>query len=372
MNRVLVALLTVLLVLLPASAQEQELQPETLLMTFVPNVQFSNVYVSIDNGYFADAGYDVALEYLNEPDVIDLVAADQNRFGLVSGEQVILAAARGRPITFVYEWFQQYPVGVVVSADADIESPEDLAGLQVGVPGRFGASYSGLTTLLQSVGLEESDIDLQAIGFAAPDVFCVGGVQASTVYVNNEPLQIQNRADQGDCGDVESVQVLRVSDYVDLVSNGLITNQRMIAEQPEQVAAMVEAFDAGLRDTINNPAQAYLISANYVENLPLPDEMQMILTAYASQFDAAETRAERDDLLGDLQAELNGAVVANDLLQFEVLLATLELLDAEQLGFSDAASWDNTQETLLTLGILEAPIELDDIFTNRFVPAVQE
>src|SRR4051812_19719196 len=72
----------------------QEPQPERFLLTFIPNIQFSPMYVSIEQGYFSEAGYDVSLEYLNEPDVIDLVAAGQVHFGVASGEQVILANAR--------------------------------------------------------------------------------------------------------------------------------------------------------------------------------------------------------------------------------------------------------------------------------------
>ena len=211
MRIILLTLLLVLPVSLNSvSAQDDEaLTEQPVLMTFIPNIQFAPMYVAMEAGYFAEAGYDVTLEYLNEPDVIDLIAAEQHEFGIVSGEQVILAAEQGREIRYVYEWFQQYPIGIVYDASREIETIEDLSGLRVGIPGRFGASYSGLTTLLDAADMQESDIQLEEIGFAAPEVFCIGAVDAAVVYVNNEPLQIQNRAEAGDCGNVEAVEVLR-------------------------------------------------------------------------------------------------------------------------------------------------------------------
>ncbi|MCA9888332.1 MAG: ABC transporter substrate-binding protein [Anaerolineae bacterium] len=247
------------------SFAQDDLQSERFLLTFVPNVQFSPLYVAVEQGYFEAAGYEISIEYLNEPDVVDLVAAGQANFGMVSGEQVIVAAARQRPIVYVYEWFQQYPIGLVVDLESDIQQPADLAGHKIGLPGRFGASYSGLTTMLMAAGLTERDVELQEIGFSAPDVFCTSGaIDAAIVYLNNEPLQIKLRASEAECGDVESIRVFAVSDSTDLVSNGIITSTALLETDSQHVEDVVSAFNMGLRDVINNPARAYLLSESYV------------------------------------------------------------------------------------------------------------
>ena len=79
------------------SIAQDDLEDERFLLTFVPNIQFSPLYVAIEQGYAEDAGYNLTIEYLNEPDVVDLVAAGQANFGMVSGEQVITAVSRQRP-----------------------------------------------------------------------------------------------------------------------------------------------------------------------------------------------------------------------------------------------------------------------------------
>ena len=365
------------LLLLPsASFAQDDLEEQTLLMTFIPNIQFAPTYVAIEAGYFADAGYSVSLEYLDEPIVVDLVAADENQFGIVSGEQVILAGSQNRPIVYVYEWFQQFPLGIVYPDTIEADGIEDLADLRFGISGRFGASYIGLTSLLNSAGMVESDISLEEIGFSAPEVFCVGGVEASVIYVNNEPLQISNRAAQGDCGDVTGVNVLPIADVVDLVANGIITNQDMIDNNPEQVAAFVGAFDAGLALTINNPARAYLLSAPYIEGLPLDmgfeealltmaDEQDEFLTTDPTREEIAASRAAQFETLAE-------QFDANTLLQYQVLLASIEIWDAEQLGYTDADSWSNMQDTLITLNQLEEAIDLEGLYSNDFLPAGDE
>jgi NitT/TauT family transport system substrate-binding protein len=357
-----------------ARAQDTTLVDQTLFLTYIPNVQFAPVYVGLEKGYYADAGIRLNIQHGDENVGVDLIAAGQLQFGVVSGEEVIKARANARPVYFVYEWFQKYPVGIVVSAEAGINSVKDLAGRTVGLPGRFGASYNGLTALLAANNMKETDIQLEEIGYNAPDVFCLGKVDAAVVYVNNEPLQIQQRADQGQCGSVKQVKVLPVSDAADLVSNGLVTNEDTVAKNPDLVRGMVAAFDKGLRDAINNPAEAYLLSAPHVDGLPLPENFKAALEgAAADQTKFLATKPDRTAvadsraaLLKTLQA---GNYDADAMTQFQVLLNTVDLWDADRLGYSDLSSWEITQKTLQSMDFVSKPIDLKVAFTNDFLPA---
>ncbi len=57
------------------------------------------------------------------------------------------------------------------------------------------------------------------------------------IYVPNEPVQLKAQDMRCD--------VLRVSDYLQLVANGLITNETTIKANPELVRKMVQATAAG-------------------------------------------------------------------------------------------------------------------------------
>lgn len=358
------------------STAQEDLEEQTLLLTFIPNIQFAPVYVGLELGLYEDAGYDLDVQYIEEPQVADLVGANINQFGVVSGEQLMQAVEQDRPIVYVYEWFQQFPIGIVYSSDMAVESVEDLVDARIGIPGPFGSTYTGFIALLNSVGLDITDIQTDSIGFSAPDVFCIGGVDASVVYTNNEPIQIINRAESGTCGDVSEVSIIEIGEQIDLVSNGIITNQETIENNPELVETFISVWDETVRLTINNPARAYLLSASYIEGLPLTQGLEGVLFDLAEATDTflAEdpTReaitANREAQFATLAEQFNGET----LLQFEVLLATIEFWDAEQLGYSDSDAWANMQDALLSLELLQEARDVETYFTNDFVPARDE
>jgi NitT/TauT family transport system substrate-binding protein len=372
-------LLVITFALSVASARAQDSTParvdQTLFLTFVPNIQFAPIYVGIEKGYFSDQGINLTVEYGEEPTGIDLIAAGQRQFGIISGEEVIKARANGRPVVSVYEWFQQYPIGIVVPEGTGIESVSDLAGRKVGIPGRFGASYNGLTALLSANAMTEGDIQLEAIGFNAPDVFCLGQVDAAVVYINNEPLQIENRIAAGNCNDYTGVRVFPVAAAADLVSNTLVTNEETIATNPELVQAFVTAFDQALYDTINNPFEAYLLSVAHVENLPLTEDFQVALEGLAAaQLTFMETDPSRDLIVQERDtqfASLSEQFDADTLVQISVLLNSIKLWDADQLGFGSLYSWELTQEILMTMDFVSTPIDLEAAYTNDFLPSAE-
>jgi len=370
--RALLSLLC-LLFYLPAAAQA-ELVPERILLTFIPNIQFAPMYVGIEQGHFAEAGFDVTLEHLQEPEALDLVAISQAKYSIVSGEQVILARSRGRDVVYVFEWFQQYPIGIVYDEARALDDLAQLRGWTIGIPIRSGASYSGLTALLHSVNLTEADVVLQEIGFNAPEAFCLGAVDAAVIYANNEALHIRRLTQAGECGAVQEVAVAMVADEVDLVSNGLIVNRDTLQKDPHEAAAMVQALRLALRSTIDNPAAAYLASLQHVDTLPQDEPLLQALEAAAEQQHAflqgEPTRTAIAESRQALAQELAQQFDAATLAQFQVLLHSIELWDADELGISELASWQSMQSTLDELSLLGSDLgELENAFSNELLRA---
>jgi NitT/TauT family transport system substrate-binding protein len=302
------------------AAEPAALTPIKLPMGYIPDPQYAPYYVAVDKGYYADEGLDIEFDYSFETDGVALVGAGERPFAIVSGDQVILARAQSLPIIYVMEWFQKYPIAVVSKAAAGIETPQDLAGRNVGLPGFFGASYVGYVGLLNAAGLTEADVDGNDIGFNQVESLLTDQSEAVVGYGNNEPLQLRDRG--------EDINVIYVADYIDLVANGIITNEKLLAENPALVEGFVRATLRGLTDTLANPDEAYEISKKFVEGL--------------------------DDS------------------RKNVLEASLPMWDAAMLGQTDAASWQKTQEILLQMGFLDAPVEdLDAAFTNAIIEKVQ-
>lgn len=287
---------------------------------YIPDIQFSPLYVAIDKGYYAAEGLAVSLDYSFETDAVALVGGDNLKFAIVSGEQVLLARAQGIPVVYTMAWYQQYPVGVTMKAASGITAPADLKGKRIGVPMLGGASYIGLRALLAAGGVAEQEVTLDVIGFTQVEALVADKDDAVVVYIANEPVKL---AAQG-----YDLTTLKVADYLQLVANGLITNEKTLRENPDLVRRMVRATLRGIEDALQNPEEAYEISKKYVETL----------------------------------AQADPAV------QKQVLATSMALWRAERLGYSQPKAWQNMQQILLEMGLLKQPLELEKAFTNEFLP----
>jgi NitT/TauT family transport system substrate-binding protein len=291
-----------------------------LPMGYIPNVQYAPFYVAVERGYFADEGLQLEFDYAFETDGVKLVGAGELPFTLASGEQVLLARAQGLPVTCVYGWWQNYPVAVAAPVDSGIVAPQDLVGKRIGVPILGGASYIGYRALLDASGLPPDAATLDVIGYNQVEALLAGQEDAVVIYANNEPVQL---AAQG-----MPVNLIRVADFVQLASNGLVTNETTLQEDPELVRRMIRALDRGVREALEDPQAAFEICMKYVEGLSEADQA----------------------------------------VQRDVLAASMDYWRAERTGNSDPASWENMEEVLLSMGLTKAPMDLSRAYTNDYLP----
>ncbi|MGH2537290.1 MAG: ABC transporter substrate-binding protein [Candidatus Promineifilaceae bacterium] len=294
----------------------EPLRPIRLPMGYIADPQFAPFYLAVDRGYFAEEGIELEFDYSFETDGVALVGAGELPFAIVSGEQVVLARAQALPVVYVFEWFERYPIAVISRQEVGLTEPEHLIGRSVGLPGFFGASYVGYAGLLSANDISLDQVNASEIGFTQVETLLTGQVEAVVGYVNNEPVQLRGRE--------VAINVIEVADYVNLVANGVITNQQTLDQEPELVAAFVRALRRSLADTLADPQAAFESSKRFVEGL---DEGR-----------------------------------------YSVLEASLDLWRADQLGHTDPAAWQQTEAVLLEIGFLDAPIEgLEKAYTNQFV-----
>jgi NitT/TauT family transport system substrate-binding protein len=300
------------------SSEPSELTHIRLPMGYIPNVQYAPYYTAVHLGFYVQQGIEIEFDYKTETDGVALVAANELPFSLASGEQVLLAREQGLPVVYVASWYRDYPVGIVSKVEQNINQPSDLAGKRIGIPGLFGASYIGLRAILHAGGLSESDVSLESIGFNQVEALATDQVDAAVIYVSNEPIQL---AAQG-----YEINVMPVADYARLASNGIITNETVLQENPELVRRMVEATLRGINMTSAHTEDAFENSKNFVEGL---------------------AEADQD-------------------IQMAVLEASVALYQLDPLGYTDPAAWENMQDVLLDMGLLSNPLDLEAVYTNEF------
>lgn len=286
---------------------------------YIPNVQFTPLYVAQKKGFYAAEGLEVKIEYGFEHDFVALAAQGQREFAVASGDQVIMARSNGLPITFVLQWYQRYPVALMFPDSRKIRTLDELAGKTIGLPGFFGASYVGWKALVFAAGIDEKAVKVKEIGFTQAAAVQQGLVDGAVVYIANEPIQLRNAG--------IPVQVIEVSNYINLVSNGVVVGQKLMRTQPELVRAMVQATQKAIIYTINNPDEAFKITRGIIPEIT--DEKAPV--------------------------------------QKQVLMVSIELWKGKNIGRTSRKAWQDSVNFMKETGLINKTISVDKLFSNQFV-----
>ena len=282
---------------------------------YIPDIQFAPFYVAQSKGYYRDAGLDVTFHHGIVNDLIGSMVLGHDTFVFASGDEELVARSKGLKVVDVATVFQKYPVSLIVPANSPIQTLADLKGHTIGEPGPFGSTHVGLLALLYQAHLTPGDVHIQSIGFTQVAALIGHHVDAVVGYSNNEPLQLQKQG--------FAVRTFAVSDYQPLVSNGIITTEDTLHNQPQLVQRFVQATLKGLKYVIANPADAVQISKSYIPGMD-PARAMSVLEATIPLWQSA-----------------NG-----------------------QPGYNDKATWQAMEQFLVTQNIIPSGEDFSQAYTN--------
>jgi NitT/TauT family transport system substrate-binding protein len=309
-------------VIFPAAAYAAD--DVKIAMGYIPNVQFAPYYVAQEKGYFSEERIEVTFDYGMATDILSLVANGSVEFGVSDGDQVIIAREKGVPVRVVYTMYVKYPVGIVSLEENGITDIRGLKGKRVGTPGPYGSNYFGLLVLLKNAGMTLHDIDLHFIGYTQVESLLSGKVDASVVFVNNEPVVLRDNG--------YSVRVIEAYKVTPMVSASIIAGESLIREDSGLIKRFVRAVSRASEYTLEDPDSALRLMRKHIPTLT------------------------------EANMEINR----------KVLLSSMALwvdddIEKHGLGYTSKEDWERSIEMMRSLGLIEKEIDPEGCYTNEFI-----
>jgi NitT/TauT family transport system substrate-binding protein len=271
----------------------------TLALDWVPEPEFGGFYAGREGGAFAAEGIDLEIQGggAGAP-VVQRVATGQVDFGVIGGDEVVIARARGADVVPVFATYQTSPQGIMVHAS------RGLADLRAAL--RTG-------TIALEPGLPYAAFLRKKYGFAGATIVPYdGGVArfladpnaSQQCFVTSEPLAARRKG-----GDPK---VFLVADEgYDPYAGVVVTRRALFAERPELVRAFVRASRDGWKRYLADPRAANAVIARLNPGMDA-ETFASAADAQRALVETAETKArglgtmsrERWEALGRQLVEL--------------------------------------------------------------------
>lgn len=223
-----------------------ELTPVTLRLNFVADASAAPFYYAVDQGWYEDAGLDVAIEAGQGSLVTSqTVGGGDDEFGYVTADAAIRAISQGAELDVAAVLQRQSNMTVVHHPESTVESIDDLFDLQI-----FTAEVLPQPSVLRGLVASQGG-DPEALDIVNSDIPAWGGL-----YEQTENGAVLGRIGLQDVRfkAIDDVQVVTYTELglEDFLGNTLIVNDTFAAENPELtsgfVQATVRAFEAAMED----------------------------------------------------------------------------------------------------------------------------
>lgn len=232
-----------------------EMKEVRIMMDWVIQSTHAPFFIAKENGYFKEAGLDVAIDAgKGATNTAVNVAGGVYQFGYVDLPSLVRFNAQNpkMPLEMVYISFDDTPSCIVTLKSKGIRTPKDLDGKRLaGGPGT--AIHDTISILLHAAGAD--NVHIQWIN-VSPQLFPAmlrrGEVDGIGAFTNS---QIPGLLDVG--YKLDEIGVIKYSDFgANLYGLGLATTKKFADENPGTVKAVVSALNRGMKDTIRDPEKA--------------------------------------------------------------------------------------------------------------------
>ena len=307
-----------------ASATVARSEPFTVQLSWLVDAGSTGEIVALQKGYFTDRGLEVELMPGGPTaNAIQELLGGTADIAIGYAPQIMYAANNNLPIISFAATFQRAPLTFFSLGEKNIMSIKDWKGMRVGAP---QSAVPQIIAILDYNGLKFEDItfvqgtvpalmqdQVDVVGTwptnkaaLAPVTAHPGGYNSQSIWDNG--LQFQ--------------------------SNYLIATKDTLDSKADQLAAYLEAVDAGWSYAADNPGEAI-----------------DIIVAYAPALSAEKERSALDVMLAEY-------IYTDETMEF---------------GFANVSSerWQRTLDTYIAIGEIDPSMTSADVFDGRILDAVE-
>lgn len=289
------------------------------------NLPFVGVYVAQAQGYFAEEGLTVEIQHSGGGgEHLQLLVA--GKVDVTTQDAAVLIQRRadpGLPLVSIALIGQRGQQAYVALAESGIQTLTDWGGQRIGYK---GTPPPDLFALLDVAGLTEDDVELINVGFD-PRVLVEGLVDIYPVFLSNEPYTLKSWGYE--------VTTWAAADYgVPTLGLAYVTTDETIANKPEALAQFTRAALRGIAYAEANREEAIEIVMTYAGPDADPGLMRYMLDT-------------------------------------EIAAARNAVTDRYGLGWQTLGQWHNLMDTLALYGAMERELDVSQVFTTDFLPAVE-
>ena len=227
----------------------------TFNMSWLPQGSMSGVITAIEKGFYSEVGLDVeAVRGYGGGRTTNEIDQGLFEFGYGNPLNMVLNRSKGGKTRIVGAINQHWPAGLChIRERHKLDAPSDLKGITVG-----GGSYSPVHVMLpvwlELNGESRDAVTLLKMDGAVVDISLVEGkIDAAECWLGSNKALIEKLAKQADL----TVGFLNYSDFnFDILGSGIVTSDKVIAENPDKVRRFVTATYRGYAYANANPEEA--------------------------------------------------------------------------------------------------------------------
>lgn len=310
-----------------ASPSSRPLEPIKFLLDITPYGKHAMFYVSLDKGFWREAGFDVTIvKGEGSATTISSLAAGAVGFGFADTASLILARGQDAKVKVVAMIHDKSLYAIETLDETGIKMPKDLEGRKVG--GSIGDAARVIFPAFAQINHIDAS-KIQWVTMTPPariPSLLAGQVDAVVAFATEIPTLTAKAREAG-----KHAKLILYADYgLDLYSNGLLARDNDIASQPERVKRFVEATMRGVAWSVENPREAIDI---LIKHNPAVDR-ELATAHFRIAVQHLMTEAAKKDGVGSI----------------------------------DPAKMKRTVDTIAQYFPTARGVAVEDVYTDRFVP----